>query len=528
MTKLEELERLFTQGKITRRDFVTRVSALGLATAVSPFLKPVIAQASMPKKGGRFRTALHGFHTTNTLDPATLDDIGNYFISWAARNNLVEVDYKGNAIPELAESFEPTNGAKTWIFHLRKGVEFHNGKSLDAKDVVASINYHRSEESKSAAKALVEQVSDVRADGKHTVIFELTGGNLDFPYVLSDYHFVIFPADMEKTPQEWMKCVGTGAYIFKEYEAGVRAFAVRNLNYWKTGRGHFDEVEVLGIADVSSRINALKTKEVDHASQVDLKTVHLLKKMPGIQVLRATGTYHFTMPMFTDVAPYSDNNARLALKYAIDRQSIVDNFLRGYGIPGNDHPIAPIQKFWADLPQRQYDPDKAKYHLKKAGLENHVFKLYTSAHAGFVDQAALFKESAEKAGLKLELVLMPADGYWSNVWLKKPFVSCYWNGRITVDWMFTAAYFGDAPWNDSHWRNERFDKLLVAARSEMDETKRAEMYYECQKICRDEGGVIVHAFRDHVEAASDKVRFKNVAGNWESDGGKAAERWWFA
>ncbi len=159
MSKLTELERLFTQGRITRREFMTRVSALGLATAVSPLLKPGNAQAAMPKKGGRFRTALHGFSTTDTLDPATLTDIGNYFISWAGRNNLVEVDYKGNVIPELAESFEPANDAKTWIFHLRKGVEFHNGKSLDATDVVTSINYHRSEKSKSGAKALVEQVS---------------------------------------------------------------------------------------------------------------------------------------------------------------------------------------------------------------------------------------------------------------------------------------------------------------------------------------------------------------------------------
>jgi len=528
MKARKTMERLLKEGKITRREFMQRISALGLAAAVSPALTAGTARAAMPRKGGRFRTALHGFSTTDTMDPATLSDIGNYFISWAARNNLVEVDYKGNAIPELAERFEPANNAKTWIFHLRKGVEFHNGKSFEAADVVASINYHRGKKSKSAAKALVDQVADVRADGKHKVIIDLSSGNLDFPYVLSDYHLVIFPADTEPTPAEWMKCVGTGAYMIQENEPGVRVFGVRNPNYWKRSRAHFDEVEVLGISDVNSRMNALKTGQVDHANQADLKTVHLLEKTPGIKVLRATGTYHFTMPMFTDVAPYSDNNVRLALKYAVDRRSIVDTFLRGYGIPGNDHPIAPIQKFWADLPQRQFDPDKAKYYLKKAGLSGHTFKLYTASHAGFLDQATLFKEGAEKAGLKVELVRMPADGYWSNVWLKVPFCNCHWNGRITVDWMFSAAYIGDAAWNDSHWRNDRFDKLLIAARAEMDDSKRAEMYYECQKICRDEGGVIVHSFRDHVEAASERIRFENLAGNWECDGAKAAERWWFA
>ena len=121
----------------------------------------------------------------------------------------------------------------------------------------------------------------------------------------------------------------------------------------------------------------------------------------------------------------------------------------------------------------------------------------------------------------------PTDGYWSNVWLKKPFVSCYWNGRATVDWMFSTCYSGEAPWNDSHFHHARFDKLLKEARAELDEKRRAEMYFECQKLVNEEGGVIVYLFKDNVEAVSDKIKFGNVAGNWEADGCKASERWWF-
>ena len=97
------------------------------------------------------------------------------------RNCLVEIDHQGNPIPELAESWEASKDAATWTFKLRQGVEFHNGKTMTAEDVIFSINHHRGEDSKSAAKGIVDQIKDIRADGKYRVIFELIGGNADFP-----------------------------------------------------------------------------------------------------------------------------------------------------------------------------------------------------------------------------------------------------------------------------------------------------------------------------------------------------------
>lgn len=527
MSDLKTLENLFNQGTISRREFLARASALGLTASVAPSLFSAEAMAEKPKKGGRFRAGISSFYTTDSLDPATLSDIGNYFINWQLRNNLVEVDHKGRAIPELAVSMDPSPDAVTWTFQLRKGVEFHNGKTMEAEDVVYSINHHRGEKSKSGAKALVKQIKEVKAKGKDAVVFTLTGGNADFPYIMSDYHLPIFPAGT--TGEAFEKGIGTGAYVLKSWEPGVRVFATKNPNYWKKGRGHFDEVETLGIGDVNSRTNGLKTGELDWINRCDLKTIHLLKRMPGIQILRVTGTFHYLKTMMTDVAPYDSNDVRLAMKYAINRQEILDKVLRGYGTIGNDHPIAPIQRFHAsDLPQRHYDPDKARFHLKKAGLEGQTFKLYTATHAGFLDHAVLFKEQAAKAGINIELVQRPADGYWSNVWLKEPFVSSHWNGRITTDWMLSAAYYGDAPWNASHFHNARFDNMLVEARAELNTDKRRDMYFECQKILRNQGGAIVYVFKDNVEAAVDTIRYDQLAGNWEGDGARAAERWWFA
>ena len=184
MTKLNELERLAKLGKISRREFLARVSALGLTAALSPALLVNPAHASKPKKGGRLRVGSTGGATTDSLDPRTILGTMTYFINSQLRNHLVEIDYKSNAIPELAESWECTPDAAKWIFKLRKDVEFHNGKTMDAEDVVYSFNLHRGEGSKSGAATMIKPIKEIKKDGKYTVVFTLKEGNIDFPFIL--------------------------------------------------------------------------------------------------------------------------------------------------------------------------------------------------------------------------------------------------------------------------------------------------------------------------------------------------------
>jgi peptide/nickel transport system substrate-binding protein len=125
------------------------------------------------------------------------------------------------------------------------------------------------------------------------------------------------------------------------------------------------------------------------------------------------------------------------------------------------------------------------------------------------------------------VVREPKDGYWQNVWNKKPWSASFWFARATADWMFSAAFSADSPWNDTHWRHARFNKLLKEARAELDNKKRREMYVEMQQIVRDEGGTVIPMYANLVDAASSKLKFENVAGNWELDGLRVAERWWF-
>ncbi len=526
--KFEDLKQLYAARKIGRREFLAGAAAVGALGAASSF--PLSdASAQTPKKGGTFRIGMAHGNTNDNYDPAVWNNAFVQVFATARNGYLTEVAADGSLVGELAESWEASADASVWTIKLRQGVEYHSGKTVTAEDVVASINYHRGDESTSAAKPIVAPITDIKAEGQ-TVVVTLESGNADFPFVMSDYHLPILPSKdgkIDKTSSD-----GCGAYKVKNYEPGVRAEMERNPNYWKSDRAHFDEVVMLSILDAAARQSALLTGTVDLIDQVDLKTVGLLSRAPAVKVVSATGTQHYTFAMDTRAAPFSDNNVRMALKHGVDRQELVDKILFGYGEVGNDHPIGRSQRYHAaDLEQNSYDPDKAKYYLKQAGLDSLDVSLSAAdaAFGGAVDAAVLYSARAKAGGINIKVVREPNDGYWSDVWMKKPWSAVYWGGRPTEDWMFATAYAKGAAWNDTFWEHDRFNELLLAARSELDETKRAAMYHEMQDILRTQGGVVIPMFASYVMAHTDKVQHpEKVGANWTLDGFRAIERWWFA
>ncbi|MFT5502806.1 MAG: peptide/nickel transport system substrate-binding protein [Gammaproteobacteria bacterium] len=534
MVDINDLTKAVKDGSLSRREFVKRAGALGLAAPFATSLLSQSVHAGMPKRGGKFIQGTGHGSTTDTLDPAQHENGFMQNVVYTYANHLFEVDKHGKLIPELCESYEASSDAKTWIIKLRKDVEFHNGKTLNATDVVSSINHHRGEDSKSAGKSLLSAVESMTKTGSHEVTFKLNAGNADFPFILSDYHFAIFP-DFEGK-MDWQAGFGTGGYIIDRFEPGVRATFKRNPNYFKSGHAHFDEVETIALIDTTARQSAAMNGEVHAINRVDPKTVHLLSRVDSLNILETTGTLHYTFPMRVDVAPFDNYDLRMAVKLSVDREQLVKKILLGHGAIGNDHPISTSNPYHnGDLAQRTYDPDKARYHLKKSGMEGVKLELGSSeaAFSGAVDAALLIKDSAAKAGLDIDVVREPKDGYWSNVWNKKPWCACYWGGRPTEDWMFSAAYVNDSKWNDTAWTKgpaaDKFNKLVIAARSELDTNKRREMYHECQTIVNDDGGALVPMFANYIHAVSKKIAHDDkIAGNWEFDGNKNAERWWFA
>ncbi|MFY0693181.1 MAG: ABC transporter substrate-binding protein [Paracoccaceae bacterium] len=512
--------------QISRRGLLKTGVAAGVLAATG---LPVRAQA---KKGGRLRLGLAGANTSDSWDGRTHSDSFMIMCAHGAVFDcLTEVGADGQLKGELAESWEASADAKTWTFKLRQGVTFHNGKSFGADDVIESLNMHTAEGAKSAAKPIVSAISEMKKLGEHEVQMTLAAGNADFPFLLSDYHILMFPAG--QVEEAIAKGIGTGLYRVESFDPGVRFVGKRVESHYKDGSaGWFDEIEAIAINDSSARMNALMTGQVDAVNRVDVKTEALLKANPAINIFEVTGNQHYTFPMLTNVDPFTNVNIRRALKHAVNRQEMVDKILLGHGKVANDHPIGPAnQYYYEDLAQNEYDPDKAKFYLKEAGLDSLSIDLSASnaAFSGAIDAAQLYQASAKGAGIDINVVQEPADGYWSNVWLKKPWCACYWSGRATEDWMFSTAYESGVPWNDTSWENARFQELLLTARAELDSGKRRDMYQEMQMIMSAEGGTVIPMYANYVDAHSTKLTNSGTIGNvFQMDSSRLMERWWFA
>lgn len=526
----DKLNKALAAGRMDRRGFMAAALAAG-ATVSAASMMATGALASTPQQGGSLRVGFAQGATSDSWDPATFNNDFMFASAYAVFSTLVELDAAGQAQPSLAANYEPSQGGKVWTFTLRSDAKFSDGRGVTAADVIASIRHHMGEASKSGVKPLLASITDIKADGDSAVVFTLSEGNADFPFIFNDYHLII-KQDQGDGTIDVNSTIGTGGYVVDGFEPGVSITLKRRGDYWKAGRAHIDTVELLTIADPAARMNALITSEVDLIDRPDLKTIHLLKRKKGVKIHTQNGTLHYVMPMHTNTAPFNDNNVRMALKHAINREEIVKKVLKGYGTVGNDQPIASSMPFYnADLEQNAYDPDKAKHYLNKAGVSDLTVSLHTSdvAFGGAVDASVLFSETAKSAGISVDVVREPADGYWSNVWLNKPFCTSYWGGRPTPDLMFTAGYAAGADWNESKLDHPRFNELLVAARSELDNARRKEMYAEMQTIVSKEGGTIIPAFGQYVSAMSERVHTPEaVTELWDLDSQRFIERWWVA
>ncbi|MGA1018983.1 MAG: ABC transporter substrate-binding protein [Candidatus Puniceispirillales bacterium] len=532
--KAKKLQESFISGKISRRNFVSTSVAIGVSLAGATAVVNQV-EAATPKSGGRLRMGITGGATSDILDPGQILDAYMINVSMGqVRPNMTKINPDGSVEGDLSSGWQASNGAKTWKFDIRQGVEFHNGKTLDSTDIVDSIRHHMGPDTKSGGSGVVSGIASIKEDGKYGVVVELNEGNGDLPILLSDYHLNICPSKGDGSI-DWESGIGAGPYTLEEHEPGVRTLTKKFANYWNTGNeSYFDEVETLGISDPTARLAALSTGAVDAINNVPAKTASRLKSMVNVKTLISTGNKQCTMPMLCDVAPFDDQNVRNAIKHIINRQELLDKIFFGYGQLGNDNPVGPANYFRAntdELPQREYDPEQAKYFLKQAGLSSLSVKFHAAdtGFTGAVDAGALMRESAKAAGIDIEVVREPNDGYWSNVWMVKPWSACYWSGRPTEDWIFSQIYYSKADWNDTHWNNSSFDKLLVEARSETDEAKRRDKYVEMQRIVHNDGGLALPVFLSEIMGYRTNISVPDqIANNWELDGHLAARRWWTA
>jgi peptide/nickel transport system substrate-binding protein len=472
-------------------------------TAGKLFADEEAASPGKGKPGGRIRVAGSTSSTADTLDPAKGSSSTDYVRHYMFYNGLTRFD--SHMVPqlELAERIETTD-ATLWVISLRKEVTFHNGKALTAADVVFSLLRHKDPITGSKVLPLASQFADVKAVGTHEVQIQLSGPNAELPSVLAVSHMLIVP----EGTSDFSQGIGTGPFKVKEFKPGVRSVGVRNSNYWKPGLPYLDEIEFIGIADESSRINALLSGDVHIVNEVNPRSTTRIKASARHRVIDSPSGNYTDLIIRQDQMPGKSPEFTQAMKLLLDREQIKSAIFRGYARVGNDHPIAPGARFFnADLPQRAYDPEQARSLLKKAGMESISMPLMCSpAATGSVDIAVLLQQSAKEAGLKLNVNRLPSDGYWSNHWAKHPLSFGNINPRPNADMLFSQFFQSSAPWNESGWKNEQFDQLLIQARGETDEAKRGQMYADMQVLVHEHGGIGVPVFISNIDGADQRVK----------------------
>ncbi|MDH2432695.1 ABC transporter substrate-binding protein [Pokkaliibacter sp. MBI-7] len=495
---------------VSRRDALRMLGAAGVMAAgagslfgSSSVLAAGESTAPVGKRGGSIRVAGVSSSTADTLDPAKGALSTDYTRHYMFYNGLTRFDSQLTPKMELAESME-SKDATTWVITLRSGVTFHDGKPLTAADVVFSLNRHKDAAVGSKVMKLAEQMQDIKATGPLEVTITLSGPNAELPSILAVSHMLI----VAEGTTDFNKGNGTGPFKVQEFKPGVRSVAVRNENYWKPGLPYLDQIEFIAIPDEASRVNALLAGEVQLINNVDPRSTKRIEASAGHHFVDAPSGNYTDLIIRRDQMPGQSDDFTQAMKLLLDREQIKSAVFRGFAVVGNDTPIAPGSRFFnADLKQTTYDPDKAKFLLNKAGLAGARIPVIASeAATSSVDMAVLLQQSAKKAGLNLDVKRMPSDGYWSNHWMKHPLSFGNINPRPNADIIFSQFFQSTAPWNESGWKNDRFDQLLIQARAETDDAKRGQMYAEMQTLVHDHCGIGIPVFISNIDGVDSRVK----------------------
>ncbi|MDA1071617.1 MAG: ABC transporter substrate-binding protein [Proteobacteria bacterium] len=511
-------------GRMPRREFIGRAGAMGVGVAAATTMLSSAGVAAEPIKGGTVNLATEYSGPEETFDTTKMTNSTDIQRSYQVYDRLFDLDRDLKVVPSLATEWEAANDAAEWTFKLRDGVEFHDGKTMTAADVIYSLHVHIKEGSESPAKSLLDSIIDMQADGDGVVKITLNSGNADFPTLLGyDYHTSIIPEGWV----DGMPVNGTGLYRLTDFTPGLESVTERFGNYWDSSVGHVDGIITRGVPDGAARTNALRSGDIDICRDIEARVAALLVQDPGVEVISTPSGAWFGWIMACDRAPTNDLNLRLAMKHAVDRQYLVDNVLLGNGKVANDFPVNPgLPTYCREIPQYVYDPEKAKFYWDKTGLSSITIDVSNAAHPNALDCSVILQEQAKAAGITIELNRVPDDGYWSDTWMQVPFCATSWNSRPTADSILTIAYASGGSWNETFWSNARFDELLILGRKETDPAKRAEIYCEAETILHDDGGSVVPFFTNDINGIGKRIQnFHGSPANQMGAGWPYKEMW---
>lgn len=459
-------------------------------------------QTAWAEPRGTFRHA----HDVGSGALATLDPIAKgriLQITEKIMNRLIRPGPDGRPAPDLAVAWHANDAGTVWTLRLRDGVSFHDGSGFDAADVAYSLNRVLDPERDSPARAVIGMISTVETPDPLTVRLTLSSTFADLPLQLMDPRLRMIPEGSGETIGR--TGTGTGPFRVRSFDADGITVLEANTDYWE-GPPKLARIEVIGIPDANTRLQAFLAGQIDMERGIKPLMRRALMRSDRY-VVQDIPTGNWSGLVFrTDVAPFDNPRVRRAIRMVVDREEMLKLALDGGGVISCDTPVAPQDQYRAKM---ACPPDiaGARALLAEAGYPDgidvplHVAPLDTVWSA----MAVVLQDQAAKAGIRIEIVNAAADGYWSEVWMKKDAFATSWGAR-PADQALNEAFHSQAKWNESHFVDPEFDRMMARARGEVDFDERRMYYIAAQEYLAQMSGTLIPFHRTQLVGLQPRVR----------------------
>ena len=500
-------------GRLDRRDFLRHARRIGMAAPLMGALGFSGLAVAESRRGGTIRVGMTV--PAGAINPLTVADAGGVALLSQAGEYLAVSGPDLMLRPMLAESWSPNQDGSVWTFTIRAGVKFHDGRTMTAADVAATMNRLADPANGSVALSVFAGVLSkggaVPTD-ERTVAFHLDAPNGNFPYLVSsdNYNAIILPADYAGDFEKSFN--GTGPFKLERFVPRARASFIRNDDYWG-GPALSDRTVFIFYDGIQAQVLAMQGGQLDALLHVPVQGSQALLVDPNLNVVPLKSSAHEQLHMRTDTGPFADKRVRQALALCLNRDNLVTGLFRGMAAPGNDSPFAPaFPSTDTGVPQRTQDIAQARQLLSAAGMSNGFdVTLTTERFIEIPDYAVVVQNAAKEIGIRVRLNVEDQTAYYGYAtfgrsdWLDSVLGIEDYAHRGVPNTLLTASLGSNGAFNAAHFKNAEYDRLAAAYIAALAPPAQRDAAGRIQRLLLDETPVITAYFYDWLSVTSKRI-----------------------